>query len=186
MSMMRTAELSGPLSGKADIDPALDVERLVVHGTDADLAAVAIRLLRKGKLQHIAVAYLPSGESEVAVRAHPDTVRTAAVTSIPLIRDDHGGVVVGAASAQVTGATVYCDSTAVLYREAGTVLVRPGGAGVEVTVRRRFRRTRTATGRAVQFGCAPCQPVTDGQPHPRPLERWSWYRHTEDLRLVTA
>jgi len=26
--------------------------------------------------------------------------------------------------------------------------------------------------------------VHDGVPHPRPATRWTWYRHTEDLRAI--
>jgi hypothetical protein len=28
--------------------------------------------------------------------------------------------------------------------------------------------------------------VCDGVAHPRPVRRWTWYRHTADLRLVRA
>lgn len=183
---MRTAELTGPLSGKADIDPVLDAERLIVRGTDADLAAVAIRLLRKEKLDEIAVAYLPSGESSIAVRAHSETASSAKAVAMPLIRDDHGGVLLGSGTADVSDATIYCDSTQLLRGGTARVHVRPSAEGVTVTVRRRWRPARTASGRAVQFGCAPCQPVADGIPHPRHLERWSWYRHVSDLWLVAT
>jgi hypothetical protein len=26
----------------------------------------------------------------------------------------------------------------------------------------------------------------DGVPHPRPVTRWTWYRHTEDLRAICS
>jgi hypothetical protein len=27
-------------------------------------------------------------------------------------------------------------------------------------------------------------PVKDGEQHPRPMTKWTWYRHTEDLRVA--
>ena len=48
--------------GRAELDPVLaehDPRRLIVAGTDADLAAVLVRLLRTDRL-HIEVAYLPA------------------------------------------------------------------------------------------------------------------------------
>jgi hypothetical protein len=45
-------------------------------------------------------------------------------------------------------------------------------------------RSASAVGRAVQVGCLDAQVVSDGVAHPRPVTRWTWYRHTEPLRLV--
>ena len=63
-------------------------------------------LLRKEKLEQIAIAYLPTGESAVPVRARPETASTAAAVRTPLIRDDHGGVLVGAGSLEGSDVTV--------------------------------------------------------------------------------
>ena len=46
------------------------------------------------------------------------------------------------------------------------------------------RRPRTTLGRAVQIGTAPTTVVRDGVPYPRPMDRWTFYKHTEPLRLV--
>jgi len=46
------------------------------------------------------------------------------------------------------------------------------------------RRVRAALGRAVQVGCLATTVVVDGVRQPRPVTRWTWYKHTEDLRLV--
>lgn len=175
----------GPRPGKAAVDPFLDARRLIVLGTDADLAAVVLRLLRTEKLEDIEVGYVPSGPSEVPVTSTPASARSAAPVRVPLVRDDNGGVLLGLGVLEAEDATVYCDSTPVL-RGTGRVEVRPGPEGLRVRVRRRgpLRRAVGAAGRAVQFGCAPTRPVSDGVDHPRQVERWSWYRHVTDLRLV--
>jgi hypothetical protein len=36
----------------------------------------------------------------------------------------------------------------------------------------------------VQVGGRPATVIADGVAHPRPLERRTWYRHTEDWLLV--
>ena len=41
-----------------------------------------------------------------------------------------------------------------------------------------------SVGRAVQVGCLPAVVVHDGVEHPRPITRWSWYRHVTDWLLV--
>src|ERR1041384_5117123 len=55
--------------GKPELDPVLkrlDGQRLVVHGTDADLAAVVLRLLRSERLADVPVGFVASGKSRVA------------------------------------------------------------------------------------------------------------------------
>jgi hypothetical protein len=42
----------------------------------------------------------------------------------------------------------------------------------------------SALGRAVQVGGEALTVVNDGVAHPRPLARWTWYRHTADWLLV--
>ncbi|MCA1655174.1 MAG: hypothetical protein LC635_01610 [Pseudonocardiaceae bacterium] len=81
--------------------------------------------------------------------------------------------------------TVYCDDTVALRGVATRVEVTPGPAGVAVrVVRGGLRRSAGYSGRAVQFGVAATAPVRDGVEHPRPMTRWTWYRHTEDLRSI--
>ncbi len=90
--------------GRADLDPVLrelTARRLVVAGTDADLAAVLVRLLRRERLD-VEVAYLPRGRS-AAARAWglPRDAEALALDGVaapvPLVRDDSGGVLVGRA-----------------------------------------------------------------------------------------
>ncbi|MGH3722340.1 MAG: hypothetical protein ACRDRI_26575, partial [Pseudonocardiaceae bacterium] len=45
------------------------------------------------------------------------------------------------------------------------------------------RRVRCVAGRAVQLGCLPTDVCRDGVAS-RTTDRWTWYRHTEDWRLI--
>ena len=89
---------------RTDIDPLLagPLRRIVVSGTDADLAAVLVRLLRRDRLD-VELAYVPADRRSAAARlwglphgaaavelAHDGVARPA-----PLVRDDAGGVLVG-------------------------------------------------------------------------------------------
>jgi hypothetical protein len=191
-----------PAPGRTEIDPllaALDGRRLAVCGTDADLAAVVLRLLRTERLEEVPVAYLPARDDsaaadlwglptdparalDLALRGEPDRV--------PLVRDDAGGVLVGLGVLAPVRGVAYCDDEQVLRGQASSLEVTPdpsGGAGGVVRVVRfglLGRRVHTAYGRATQVGCLPAQPVCDGVRHPRAVSRWTWYRHTQDLRLV--
>ncbi|MGW5051145.1 hypothetical protein [Actinokineospora sp. NPDC004072] len=183
---------------RAAIDPLLaGVERLIVHGTDADLAAVALRLMRKERLEAVAVGYVPvdPGSAVAALWDLPVDPRRAAevalraeVDAVPLIRDDTGGVLVGLGVLPQIRGVVYCDDTVVLRGRASRIEVRPAvGAGLEVRVIRiglLGKRVQSFHGRAVQAGCLPVIPRSDGVDHPREAGRWTWYRHTADLRLA--
>jgi len=181
-----------------DVDPLLEadgIERLVVHGTDADLAAVVLRLMRIERVTELPVGYVPVDRRQSAVARlwglparTVDTALTGSVRPFPLVRDDAGGVLVGLGVLPAVRGTVYCDDTVALRGAADRIEVVPhADEGVEVTVvRRGLLRSRTATftGRAVQFGVDATVPVRDGVDHPRAMTRWTWYRHTEDLRAI--
>jgi hypothetical protein len=185
----------GRRPGKA-IDGLLS-GRLMVIGDDADLASVAQRLLRKELLGAVEVAYaavrrspatdlwsLPVGEAAIA------PARTGEVDLVPLVRDDVGGVLVAAGYLGPLNGTVYVDETRVLRGAAQRLRVEPDREkGLAVTITRRRvmgvgRRPRTTLGRAVQIGTVPTTVVRDGIPYPRPMDRWTFYKHTEPLRLV--
>jgi hypothetical protein len=182
--------------GKSDVDPivkGVTDGHLVVHGSDADLAAVVLRLLRTERLD-VPVGYVPVDPRSPVARLWglpADAVSAALdgeVTTFPLVRDDNGGVLVGLGVLPRVRGTMYCDDQTPLRGAAGRVEVTPHrehGLRVRV-VRKGLLRNKVDvyTGRAAQFGGEPVAPVSDGITHPRSLNRWTWYRHTADLRIV--
>jgi hypothetical protein len=187
--------------GREELDETLtglDGRRLVVCGTDADLAAVLLRLLRTEALATVPVGYVPvsassavarlwglptspSAAAEVALRGAPDR--------LPLVRDDSGGVLVGLGVVRPLDGVAYCDVEVVLRGRASRLEVVPDPAlGLVVRVVRRGlpgRRVRCTAGRAVQLGCQPTAVWRDGVAG-RTTDRWTWYRHTEDWQLARS
>ncbi|PKW13251.1 hypothetical protein [Saccharopolyspora spinosa] len=201
--------------GRDDVDPLVagTEERLVVHGTDADLAAVVLRLLRKSRLTDLVVGYVPVADSPAArlwgLRVGDfDRALIAAPRPAALIRDDSGGVLLGEGTIEPITGQVYCDDEQVLNGAAVSITISPDPAatplpeptadplsamlepaadGLLVTTVRRglLRRRRDVTrGRAVQASFRSATVRRDGVAHPRPMEKWVWYRHTEDLQLA--
>lgn len=174
--------------------------RVLVVGDDADLNAVVLRLLRKELLGSVEVAFaaaaptavtdmygLPTGAE--AVRA----ARLAEVDRVPLVRNDAGGVLVGAARLGPVTGTFYVDEERIPGGTARSIEVVPGARkGLAVTVvKKRFlgfgRLPVTYEGRAVEFGILPNSGTVisfDGIVHPREVQQWVFYAHTEPWRLV--
>jgi hypothetical protein len=194
--------------GRTEIDPVLaerTPRRVVVAGTDADLAAVLLRLLRTDRLG-VEVAYLPVRRSPATIAWGLPTGAEAAelavagtASPVPLVRDDSGGVLVGRGEIRDVRGECFCDETLVLRGRARRLVVAPGPRGIAVRAgwsgrapdgrvravpARAPRGAGSAVGRAVQVGCAPATVVADGVPHPRLMPRWTWYRHTADWLLV--
>ena len=199
------AEVVGPVTvvparpGREQLDEplaGLDGRRLVVCGTDADLAAVLLRLLRTSSLG-VPVGYVPSSATsavarlwglpvvpgsaaELALHGRPDRV--------PLVRDDAGEVLVGLGVVRPLQGVAYCDDEVVLRGRASRLEVAPDREfGLVVRVVRRGllgrRVVRQAAGRAVQLGCVPTDVWRDGVAD-RTTDRWTWYRHTENWQLI--
>lgn len=200
---------------RTDVDPILAESegRVVVHGTDADLAAVVLRLLRKNLLDELAVGYVPvekspAGELWSIPVGRFDQALDGVARSTPLIRDDSGGVLLGLGTIDPITGQIYCDDRCVLHGPARSVEVFPDpeaaalseptddplatqpapvtdGLVTRITHRGLLRRRReTAGGRAVQASFEQATVHRDGVAHPRPLTRCAWYRHTRDLMLV--
>jgi hypothetical protein len=194
--------------GREDLDPLLAERvprRVAVAGTDADLAAVLVRLLRTERLD-VELAFLPVTGSAAArawgLPTGPTAVELAASGTagpVPLVRDDGGGVLVGRGEVRDLTGECYCDETLVLRGRARRLVVVPGPAGIAVRAGwsgrdpdgglrpvppTAARGHGSARGRAVQVGGRPATVVEDGVPHPRPLPRRTWYRHTADWLLV--
>ncbi|RJQ84411.1 hypothetical protein [Amycolatopsis panacis] len=187
---------AGTRPGKPEIDSLLgEYDRLVVAGTDGDLAAVVVRIMRRERLADVSLGYLPVAPSPAAARwqlpADPSAALALAAggadTAVPLVRDDTGGVLLGAARLEAVKGQAYCDEQVAFDGEAAAVEIAPDDAGVlaRVTRGRFLKRTATFHGRAFQIGCLPTSSlVIDGIPAGREITRRTWYRHTADLRLV--
>lgn len=206
--------------GKDDVDPILaDVSgRLLVRGTDADLAAVVVRLLRRNRLD-LELGYVPVSASPASRLwgipvADLDHALTAPARACPLIRDDVGGVLVGQGRVEPIVGQVYCDDERLLNGRGLRVEVVPDPQaqplpeptsdplrtqppvamdGLRATaVRQRallprvWARRETARGRALQARFDESTVTNNGVAHPRPMTKWAWYRHTEDLWLVRS
>ncbi|MEQ3552171.1 hypothetical protein WIS52_16990 [Pseudonocardia nematodicida] len=177
----------GPRPGKDAVDPLLAEHpgvRLIVHGDDADLAAVLVRLLRREALT-TEVGYLPTSRRSAAAAAWglPRSFADAAALArggtarpMPLVRDDNGGVLVGRGVLPDLHGEAYCDSTRVFAGRIPRLVVEAGPDGVVV---RGGKGVRATTGRAIQIGTTGATPVRDGVRYPREIKRWAWYRHTE-------
>jgi hypothetical protein len=199
------AELVGPVAAVparpgreqlAEVLAGLDGRRLVVCGTDADLAAVLLRLLRISSLA-VPVGYVPSSATSAVARLWGLPVAPSAAAElalhgrpdrVPLLRDDAGGVLVGLGVVRPLQGVAYCDDEIVLRGRASRLKVAPDRElGLVVRVVRRGvlgrRAVRQAAGRAVQLGCVPTDVWRDGVAD-RTTDRWTWYRHTEDWQLI--
>ncbi len=161
-------------------EAAGDSRRLVVTGSDADLATVLSRLMRTDALD-VEVAHIGPGPRSwlAARRAVSGTARR-----VPLIRDDTGTALVGSAlwlppQDQVTlhGEAVIDD--AVLFDgDVAGVRIEPTTAlpGLRAAVLTGPRR-RWVAGRAAQLGTTGARVVRDGVQGRREVKRSTFYRH---------
>lgn len=182
---------------KADeIEAAVTARRIVVVGTDRDLAAVLTTLLKAEKLG-VEVAFVPRRRT-AATRAYglPTGRRAAraalthAATRVPLIRDDSGRALVGAGlwvgETGLEGEAVV-DDTVLFDGEATAVRIEPIGTmpGLRAAVlSSRMRPKRWVTGRAAQLGTTGASVIRDGDVSTRAVRRSTFYRHTEGWLAV--
>ncbi|MBX7431950.1 peptidase M50 [Mycobacterium sp. Y57] len=175
------------LDGPDSLDETTAVGRVVVIGSAADLATVLTRLLRIGRLD-VEVAHLRRPWR--ARRA-----RTRAATRVPLIRDETGTVITGAAhwlppdGTRTLRGEAVVDDESLFDGEVTGVRVEPLPAmpGLRAAVLSpRRRRRRWVAGRAVQLGTTGALVIRDGTPGPRPVRRSTFYRHTEGWKRVTG
>jgi hypothetical protein len=167
-----------PVVGVDDIG---DCRRVIVVGADADVAAVLTRLLKANRL-----------DVEVAPVRRPWTARSARAGRphrVPLIRDETGSVIVGAAywlppdeGAKTIRGEAVTDDTLLFDGEATGVRIEPTEAmpGLRASVLSpRMRPRQWVTGRAAQLGTDGALVVRDCVSAPRPVRRSTFYRHTE-------
>ena len=162
-------------------DVAAAARRVIVAGSPADLATVLTRLLRTERLD-VEVAHAPGW---LAARY----AQTAAAQRVPLIRDETGQVLVGAAiwlpptSADRIHGEGIVDDTVLFDGEATMVRIEP--TATQPGLRARSERGRWVTGRAAQLGTTGARVVRDGVEAPREVRRSTFYRHTEGWLRVT-
>jgi len=163
--------------GATGIDAAIqDARRVIVVGSDADLAVLLTRLMRAERLD-IEVAHVPG-------RRGARRALTGVARRVPLIRDDTATVVVGEAlwlppegSGALRGEAVVDD--AVLFDgEIAGVRIEPTAAMPGLRAMVTGGRRRWLAGRAVQLGTTGARVVRDGEPGPREVKRSTVYRHT--------
>jgi len=168
----------GPLGALTvvGIDDVTDHRRLIIIGSDADLATVLTRLLRADRLD-IEVAHLKG-------RRGARRAMSGQAKRVPLIRDETGTVIVGAA--EWTGSPLHGEAVvddAVLFDgEVPGVRIEPtpNMPGLRAAVLSgRGRPRRWVAGRAAQLGTTGAQLIRDGVAAPRPVRRSTFYRHTE-------
>lgn len=177
-----------------DVESAIDnSRRLIVVGSDADLAGVLTRLLRADRLD-LEVAYVSRGRSPAtrAYRLPPGwraarRARRGAAQRMPLIRDETGAVVVGAAAwlpadDQLLHGEAVVDDAVLFDGDVAAVRIEPTAA--PPGLRARVGRRRWVTGRAAQLGTTGATVIRDGVPAARSVRRSTFYRHTEGWLLV--
>jgi len=163
------------------LDEITDHRRVIVVGSDADLAVVLTRLLRADRL-----------DVEVGHVRRPWTARRARAGEaqrIPLIRDETGTVIVRTAYWLPTDEDVrtihgeaVVDDTLLFDGQVTGVRIEPTATvpGLRASaLSGRMRPKRWVTGRAAQLGTDGALLVRDGIPAPRPVRRSTFYRHTE-------
>jgi hypothetical protein len=162
-----------------DIDAVIAAtRRLIVVGSDAELASVLTRLLRLDRLD-VEVGHVPRRLG--ARRARDGTARR-----VPLIRDETGHVIVAAAEwrgdvGALHGEAVI-DDTVLFDGDVPGVRIEPTPTmpGLRAAVLSgRGRPRRWVTGRAAQLGTTEARVIRDGIRAPRPVKRSTFYRHTE-------
>jgi hypothetical protein len=180
----------------AAIDAAIGpYRRLVVAGTDADLAAVLTRMLRAERLD-IEVAFVPRRRTR-ATRVYRLTAgwraarraRRGTARRVTLVRDETGSVIVGRAGwappedGQLLLGEAVVDDTQLFDGHVGGAYVEPTLAmpGLRATVR---GSRRWLAGRAAQLGSTGVVVIRDGVQAPRAARRSTFYRHVEGWLLV--
>ncbi|KHO28376.1 hypothetical protein A5761_30175 [Mycolicibacterium setense] len=181
VAVLGAAPVPRPLRGlpRVDIDELGAHRRLVVSGGDAELSAVLTALLRTDRL-----------DVEVAVATGSWSARRALRASarrVPLIRDETGTVLVGAAQwhgvdGKPLQGEAIVDDCVLFDGEAPGVRVEPTLAmpGLRASVlSERGRPRRWVAGRAAQLGTPGARVIHDGVPAPKTVRRSTFYRHTE-------
>lgn len=182
------------------IGPEIDVllsGRILVIGSDADLAAVVTRLDRRELLRDVVVAYAPLTRSPFAVLwslpSGAAAVRLATYGDpdlVPLARSQTDAVLVGETTIGPVRGLVELDGFRMLNGPAKGLVIQPDqelGLAVTVVPRRIGivgRRPVTRTGRQLTLQTTPATLIGDGFEYPDPITTWGCSSHPTPLRLV--
>ena len=167
-----------------------DAEEVHVLGPVPALAAVLSRLWRKERLPAVPVGWQPADDPASAGLARALQLGSGTERELPLVRDDHGGVLLAAGRVTAPGeqravlsrrfgAQAYADSTLVANGPVTRIDVRPDWTAVDrisvAVVQLPLRPVRRTTGRALQIASEPVQVLRDGVPFDREVTKWTWY-----------
>lgn len=198
------APLAGLVTRYIDSPAAVDAvvgqfRRLIVVGVDADLALVLTRLVRADRLD-VEVGYAPRWRTSATRiyqlgggRRAARRARFGSAQRVPLVRDETGSVIVGAASWLPAAAQwklhgeAVVDDTALFDGDVAGVRIEPTAAvpGLRAAVLAGWGRPRRwVVGRAVQLGSTGATVVRDSVRAARPTRRSAFYRHIEGWLLV--
>lgn len=181
VAVVGTGPVPRPLRNlpRVDVDDLGTHRRLVVTGGDGELATVLTALLRADRLDVEVAAATGSWSARRALRG--------SARRVPLIRDETGTVLVGAAQwhgpdgAALQGEAIV-DDIVLFDGEAPGVRVEPTTSmpGLRASVLSdRGRPRRWIVGRAAQLGTPGAHVIRDGVAAPRTVRRSTFYRHTE-------
>jgi hypothetical protein len=166
------------------------VDEVVVQGPVQALAAVLTRLWRTERLPAVPVGWEPADDAASRGLARALDVGTGVERELPLVRDDHGGVLLAAGRVTALGeqrtvlsrrfgAQAYADGTLVANGPVTRIDVRPDWTAVDritvAVVTLPLRPVRRTTSRAVQLASEPVQVLRDGVPFDREVTKWTWY-----------
>jgi len=166
------------------------VDDVVVQGPVPALAAVLARLWRTERLPAVPVGWEPADDAASAGLARSLGLGTGTERELPLVRDDHGGVLL--AAGRVTafgeqrkvlsrrfGAQAYCDDSRVADGPVTRIDVHPDWTATDqltvAVVTLPLRPVQRAIGRALQIASEPAQVLRDGVPFDREVTKWTWY-----------
>lgn len=187
-----------PVADVSDIDAAVQrSRRLIVVGSDADLAAVLTRLLRTEQLD-VELGFVPPRRTPAtrvyrlpAGRRAARRARRGAAQRTPLIRDETGSAIVGAAQWRPAGdgqplhGEAVVDDIVLFDGDVAGVRIQPTATLPGLRARLAGQRAgRWVTGRAAQLGSTGAVVVRDGVRAARPVRRSTFYRHTQGWLLV--
>jgi hypothetical protein len=169
-------------------------EELVVQGPVQALAAVVTRLWRTERLAAVPVGWEPADDPASSGLARALALGSGSERHLPLVRDDHGGVLLWSGRIEAAGdpdgalrramgrrfgAQAHHDDARVANGMITRIDVRPEWTGSDsirvAVVTLPLRPVRRTQGRALQVACDPARVERDGVPFDRTVTRWTWY-----------